>query len=301
MPKSGGKKSKKTTYSKNTKIKSYKGNAITIDTKDRSGLSIREYKQIKKMMPKIEVKLGPVTQKMCWIPMPFNASNLMYSFPIIGATDNTGSGGPMNGSDFLISRGTGSGQRIGDRIAPRSVITNIHISVNPTHTSQSIPAGEYVCRWFLYRTKSSQFPVGQGGPNNVDFGQWFDQGGDVNTPPNSNVTDFYQLVNKNVYTVYKEGRFTFQIEVIKTPPNGDLVTQPMQSSKSVVHKHIRIDSTKYVAKVLKYNDDRDETNLGCTNDALFWTCLVSRADNEIMDDVLNVNVAFMTQLRYTDA
>ena len=151
--------------------------------------------------------------------------------------------------------------------------------------------------------------MGEGGlplNQNQNWSTMYDDGNDIYTAPQSNVTDMYRHINKNFYTVHRQGRFVLQTQDRKTQtdPGGfsTNLTQPMLQSDSKAFYHIYLDLTKYVAKTLKYIDDPTQPqNTNCTNDAMFLTYTVVRYDNQPIVGNLTLNCTMVNTMLFTDS
>jgi len=147
--------------------------------------------------------------------------------------------------------------------------------------------------------------MGEGGlpqAQNTNWKTMYDNGNDVYTEPVGNVTDMYRHINKNFYTVHREGLFTIQTTQRKTEPNGDYLTQPLLKSQSGAFHHVYLDLTRFCAKTLKYIDDPTaQFNQNCTNDSMYLTYTVSRYDNQPIEGQFVLNCTMVNTLLYTDS
>lgn len=283
-------------------MKAPNGNRVPIDNKDRSGLSLREYKAVKKMLPRVEVKMAPLgifgVQS-----VPYTVSNELPNIPIIGQTTITGLGF-VKGVDY-ITQGTGDGDRIGSRIFPKRLNTHIQWCVDESKTSPSIDPGPYQVRYWIYRVKNTYSALGDGGlpqAQNSNFKTWYDDGNNSLTPPIGNVTDMYRHINKSLYTIHREGVFCIQPTQRKTEPQGDYLTQPLLMPRGGAYHHVYLDLTKYCAKTLKYIDDPTAPiDQNCTNDAMYLTYTVSRYDNQPISEQFYLNCTMINTMYFTDS
>lgn len=285
-----------------TKVKKAPNGAkIKIDGRDKSGLSLTEFKQIKKMLPKVEVKLAPV-KNLVHTSVPYQISTVLPNLPIIG-TSICGSASLVYGVD-KIRQGTNSGERIGDKISVKKVDAHFQWCIDDPNTDASIDPGPYQIRWFIYRVKGTIDAMGEGGlPLNIN-GNWkamYDTGNSVYTAPTGRVVDMFNKINSSIYTVYKQGTFVLQTTQRKTEPDGAYLTQPMIQSDSKGFKHVHLDLTKYVAKTLKYEDDPVNPTNQPVNDALFMTYNIVKYDNQPIDGNLLVNCTSTVSMWYTDS
>lgn len=277
------------------------GAKIKIDRRDKSGLSLTEFKQIRKMLPKVEVKMAPV-KILGMLTEPFVQNSVLPQIPIIGQ-GISGNLGLTYGAD-KIRQGTGDGERIGASISVKKAHIHVQWCIDEQKTSPSIDPGPYQFRWFLYRTKGTLEPMGGGGlPLNVNqnWNAMYDLGNDNYVAPTSLVPDMYNKFNTNLYTIYKQGQFNLHTSQRKTEPAGDYITQPMMQSDNKVFKHLYLDVTKYIAKTLKYVDDPALPTNQCTNDALYLSYTFIRYDNQPVLESFLVNCTSLTTLYYTDS
>jgi len=267
-------------------------------------LSIAEFKAVKKMLPIFEVKQAYTPQVNSHFLNYIDQGGNLSNFVILGKSTNSGSAGTTYGPDFMDT-GVTDGARIGNRISIRKLTLDVHINLDGTFTDSNARPGPYLFRWWVYRVKGTLNAGSEGGlvANNTDWKQWFDLGNDTYAAPDGTQRDMYNRVNRNVYTVYREGTFVLQTDKQKTDTGGGNstnLTQPMMQSDSKLYKHIHLDLTKHCAKVLKYQDDIAGV-LGCTNDSMFFCCNFIRYDGENFSEQVQANVTFMPHLLYTDA
>ena len=280
-------------------VKAPNGNAVKLGRGE--SLSLTEFKAVRKMLPRVETKMAPVSifevRENCYA-----VANVLPNIPIYGS-GIAGSASFVYGVD-KIRQGAGDGQRIGSRISVKKLTSHIQFCIDTEATSPTIDPGPYQVRWFIYRVKGILQGMGAGGlPLNVN-GNWkamYDNGNDVYTAPSGGVNDMYRKINANLYTVYKQGVFTLQTPQRRSPLNDVDETQPMLQSDSKAYKHISLDLTKLSAKVLKYGDDPANPTNQCTNDALYLTWTVVRYDNHKIDEAFQLNCTMVNTLLFTDA
>jgi len=263
-----------------------------------------EFKAVKKMLPIFEVKQAYVPQVNAHFLNYIDGGNTLQNFVILGKSNISGSAGTTYGPDFMDT-GVSDGTRIGNRISVRKLTLDVHINLDGTFTQTDARPGPYIFRWWVYRVKGTLNGASEGGltANNTDWTQWFDEGNDTYTAPICQQTDLYNQVNRNLYTVYREGKFLLQTDKQKTDTGQGFstnLTQPMMQSDSKLYKHIRLDLTKHCAKVLKYQDQIAGV-LSCTNDSMFFCCNFLRYDGENFSEQVQANITFMPRLTYTDA
>lgn len=257
------------------------------------------------MLPIIEVKQAYVPQVNAHFANYLNNGSSLCNFVVLGRSIISGSAGITYGPDFM-AQGVGDGTRIGNRISVKKLTLDVHINIDGQFTDSSARPGPYIFRWWIYRTKGTLNGASEGGltANNTDWSQWFDEGNDTYSAPLCTQTDLYNRVNRNLYTVYREGKFLMQTDKQKTQTDSTgfstNLTQPMLQTESKMYKHIHLDLTKHCAKVLKYQDDIAGV-LSCTNDSMFFCCNFLRYDGELYTENVNANITFMPRLLYTDA
>lgn len=291
-------------YKKTKGKKAPNGNKIQVDRKDKSGLSLREFKQIKKMLPKVEIKMGPV-QNFGFYYAPYQFSSALPNIPIIGKS-TAASVGLVEGVDW-IKLGPTSGTRIGNKIYPKRITCDLQFSIDEDKSDTDLLACPYQIRWWVLRVKGTNNAPGEAGLDSGENSNWdafFDCGNDDYRPPIGNVTDMYNKVNRNLYTVYKEGMFDL-LPIFQKKQVGPSTYQNamVPSLNSKIFKHIHLDLTKYVAKTLKYNDDSLYGGMyGCSNDALYITFNVIRYDNYPItpSGQMYVNCTSVVKMDYTD-
>jgi len=283
-------------------VKASNGNKVPIDTKDRSGLSLREYKAVKKMLPRVEVKMAPLgifgVQS-----APYTVSNELPNIPIIGQTTITGLGF-VKGVDY-ITQGTGDGDRIGGRIYPKRLNSHIQWCVDENKSASDIDPGPYQVRWWIYRVKNTYSALGDGGlpqAQNTTFKTWYDDGNNQLTAPIGNVTDMYRRMNTSMYTIHKQGVFCIQPTQRRLAPSGEFSAIPLLKGQSGAFHHVYVDLTRFCAKTLKYIDDpQAPIDQNCTNDAMYLTYTVSRYDNQPITQQFYLNCTMINTLYFTDS
>lgn len=283
------------------KVVKYNGNKIKLSKGE--GLSKQEFTQIKKMLPRIEVKQAYVNQYQSHFANYLANGNNLCNFAILGRTIISGSLGTTTGCDFM-QQGITDGSRIGNRISVKKLSLDVHINLDGQFTDSSVRPGPYIFRWWIYRCKGTLNGASEGGltADNTDWSQWFDLGNDVYQAPTCTQTDLYNKVNTNLYTVHRQGQFLLQTDKQKTQTDSTFstnLTQPMMQSDSKLYKHIHLDLTKYCAKQLKYQDDIPGVN-NCTNDAMFFCCNFLRFDGELYTENVNAQITLLPRLIYTD-
>ena len=282
-------------------VKAPNGNKVKLGSGE--GLSKQEYTQIKKMLPTIEVKQAYVNQYQSHFANYLNNSNNLCNFAILGRALGGGSLGTTTGVDFM-QQGITDGARIGNRIAPKKLTLDVHMNIDGNFTDSNSRPGPYIFRWWVYRVKGTLNAASEGGltADNTDWSQWFDLGNDVYQAPTCRQTDLYNRVNRNLYTVYREGQFLLQTDKQKTQTDASFstnLTQPMMQTESKLYKHFHLDLTKHCAKQLKYQDDIPGVN-NCTNDSMFFCCNFIRFDGELYTENINAQLTIMPRLIYTD-
>lgn len=282
-------------------VKAPNGNKITLSKGE--GLSKQEFNQIKKMLPTVEVKQAYVNQIIAHFPNYVQNLSNLCNFVILGRSLISGSAGTTTGVDFM-SQGITDGSRIGNRITPKKLTLDVHINIDGNYTDSSTRPGPFIFRYWIYKVKGTLNGASEGGltADNTDWTQWYDLGNDVYQSPTCTQTDLYNRVNRNLYTVYREGQFLLQTDKQKTqtdPSFSTNLTQPMMQTESKLYKHLHFDLTKHCAKQLKYQDDIPGVN-NCTNDSMFFCCNFLRYDGELYTEHVQAQITFMPRLVYTD-
>ena len=281
-------------------VKAPNGNKIALSSGE--GLSKREFTQIKKMLPRVEVKMAPVSIVITRSGN-YNSTGQLPNIPIYGQ-GIAGSGSPFLYGVDKIRQGDGDGERIGSRISVKKLTSHIQFSIDTKYTDPTIDPGPYQIRWIVYRVKGTLVSMGSGGLPlgvNGNFKAMYDNGNDQYTAPAGDVTDMYRKINNNLYTVYKQGVFTLQTVERRRPLDDTTAIQPMIQTDSKAFKHISLDLTAQSAKVLKYGDDPANPTNQCTNDALYFTWTVTRYDNYKIEQEFQLNCTMINTLLYTDS
>jgi len=166
----------------------------------------------------------------------------------------------------VIAQGTGQGDRIGNTIRPRSVYFNYVLHPvpyaagnNPTPVPQDVII-------FFGKVKNSRAQQ----PISTDFGKLW-QSGDTSRGPFSTTLDLIQDVNKDWFTVYKILRH--KVGYANYQGLGSNVNPQYYANNDYKQNVIRkINITKYVPKVIKFNDTTSQP----TNDGLWmWAMCVN--------------------------
>ncbi len=133
--------------------------------------------------------------------------------------------------------------------------------------------------------------MGDGGlpqAQNTNFKTMYNNGNEVYTAPLGLVSDMYRHINKDFYTIHREGQFVLQTTNKKTQTDASFSTnlsQPLFKSNSGAYHHVYLDLTKYCAKTLKYIDDpAAPVDQNCTNDSMYLTYTICRFDNVVIPD-----------------
>ena len=282
-------------------VKAPNGNKIALSKGE--GLSLAEFKAVKKMLPAVEIKQAYNNQYQTYFANYLNNGNSLVNIAILGRSLISGSLGLTTGVDFM-TQGVADGERIGNRITPKKLTVDIHVNIDGNQTASDVRPGPYIFRWWVYRVKGTLRGASEGGllADNTDWSQWFDLGNDVYQALTCKQTDLYNRVNRNLYTVHREGQFVLQTDKQKTATDSSFatnLTQPQMMTESKLYKHIHLDLTKYCAKQLKYQDDIAGIN-NCTNDSMFFCCNFLRFDGELYTENVNAQVTLIPRLTYTD-
>ena len=257
------------------------------------------------MLPRVETKMAPVgifgVQS-----VPYQTSGDLPNIPIIGQT-TTPNLGFTTGVDRII-QGVGDGERVGGRINVKKLSSHIQWCIDDSKSDAGLDPGPYQVRYFIYKVKNTYSAMGDGGlpqAQNTDWKTMYNDGNSVYTAPQSNVTDMYRSINKDFYTIHKQGTFVLQTLTRKTQTDSSFSTnlvQPMLKSNSGAFHHVYLDLTKYCAKTLKYIDDPNApVNQNCTNDSMYLTYTICKYDNQPIIGNLVLNCTMVNTLMFTDS
>jgi len=190
-----------------------------------------------------------------------------------------------------ITQGLGQGDRIGNTIRPRSVYFNYVLYptpysavLNPQPTPQDVMI-------FFGKVKNSraQQPIAS------DFAKLW-QSGDTSRSPFSTTLDMLQDVNKDWFTVYKIMRH----KVGTGNYNGTGTQAAYQHFTNNDYKYNvvrRLNITKYVPKVIKFND----TTAQNTNDGLWMWAMSVNANGTVNSSSAPLYMDVTLNFSYEDA
>ncbi len=124
------------------------GNVVKLGSGE--GLSLREFKAVKKMLPRVETKMAPIGNFQV-LSVPYTTSGELPQIPIIGQTSITGIGF-VTGVD-KITQGTKDGERIGSRVCPKKLTSHIQWCIDDQKSQSDANPGPYQIRWWVYKVK----------------------------------------------------------------------------------------------------------------------------------------------------
>lgn len=190
-----------------------------------------------------------------------------------------------------IAQGLGQGDRIGNTITSRTCNFNFCLRPAPySPTYNPIPTPQIVMIYFG-KVKVAPPLV----PNSADFAKLF-QSGDTSHAPYSNTLDLLQNVNKDYFTVVKTLKFKIGFAQSNVQ-GGNSAYQFYQNNDYAFNIVRRINLTKYIPKILKFND----TTGIVQNAGLFMWAMCVPADGSTGTNAIPTYMDYTLNYTYEDA
>lgn len=190
-----------------------------------------------------------------------------------------------------ILQGLGQGDRIGNTIRPRSVYFNYVLHPIPyAAVGNPSPVPQDVMIFFgKVKNSRAQQPI------STDFAKLW-QAGDSSRGPFSTTLDMIQDVNKDWFTVYKIMRH--KVGTANTQGTGGSATAQYYANNDYKFNVVRrLNITKYVPKVIKFND----TTAQNTNDGLWMWAMCVNADGTTNSTYTPLYMDVTLNFSYEDA
>lgn len=190
-----------------------------------------------------------------------------------------------------IILGYGSGDRVGNTIRPRSVYFNYVLHPVPyAAVGNPAPVPQDVIIFFgKVKNSRAQQPIAS------DFAKLW-QAGDTSRSPFSTTLDMIQDVNKDWFTVYKIMRHKVGCAEINGT-GGSAGNQYFNNNDYKFNVVRRLNITKYVPKVIKFND----TTAQNTNDGLWMWAMCVNADGTTNSTYTPMYMDVTLNFTYEDA
>lgn len=198
---------------------------------------------------------------------------------------------PLN-TFWTISLGTGQGARVGNQVTTRKVMLNYIL--RPTSydaTTNPIPQPSIVQLMLGYvKLTPGTLPVA------ADVNNLFQSGSSV-AAPNGSLRDIISVINKDYWVIKK--RWTHKIGYAENSATGASGSDANFANNDYKYSAIkRLDITKFVPKVLHFNDSNAST---LTKNLFFMVQAVSAAGGIYGSNRLPVNIEFWIDYHYQDA
>jgi len=190
-----------------------------------------------------------------------------------------------------IIQGVGQSGRIGNTVHIRSLYFNFclyPLAYDPVSNPQPKPQEVLI---FLGKIKGQRDRT----PATSDF-QKIWQNGNSSAQPYSDLRDLTQSVNKDYWTIYKMMRFKIGNAVIDASGNN-AVAQYYSNNDFNLNVVRRMNITKFVPKILKFND----TTASPTNDNLYMWHTCVNADGSVANNTIPIAISYSFQCAYEDA
>lgn len=189
-----------------------------------------------------------------------------------------------------IVLGTGAGDRIGNQIRPSRVYFNYVLHPIPySAVGNPAPVPQDVIIFFG-KVKNSRAQQ----PNSADFAKLW-QAGDSSRAPFSTTLDMIQDINKDWFTVSKIMRHKVSCATINGT-GGSAANQYYHNNDYKYNVIRRLDITKYVPKVIKFNDTTNQN----TNDGLWMWAMCVNADGTTNSTYTPMYMDVTLNFYYTD-
>lgn len=193
-------------------------------------------------------------------------------------------------STLAIPQGVGQGERIGSTIRTRKLVLKYIIHPNPQDaTTQPQPVPQDVCVWigFLKNNRMKQ-------PDLADFNVYF-QNGSSTQAPTSTLYDMLLPENLDIFHICKKIRHKIGNSVY-TDYSGIKPSNYYTSNDYHLNVTRTIDCTKYINKVLKFNDASVQPDTGL----YMWMTAVP-ADGQTGYQEKVVRMSYTLRYEYEDA
>lgn len=193
-------------------------------------------------------------------------------------------------STLPIAQGVEQGQRIGNTIRTRKLILKYIIHPNPQDgTTQPQPVPQEVTIWIGYlknnRTKQ---------PDIADYNVFF-QSGNTSVAPSSNLSDMILPENLDVFHICKKIRHKIGNSVY-TDYQGIKPSNYYTNNDFALNVMRTVDCTKYINKVLKFNDQSLVSDTGLY---MWMTSVNADGTTNYQDKVVRMN--YTLRYEYEDA
>lgn len=244
--------------------------------------------------PKVSKSVRSYVKKTLHTNIENKTASYSLSFNITDYATQTNSLSPFVLSPYTswtaIGQGVQQGQRLGNQIMTRKAILRYVITTNPYNISSNpYPAPQIVKMWFGYQKNK---PL-----ENVANQTSFFQNGSGSITPTGGLSDLVRPINQDLFKIYTSR--TFKLGYSNYGGSGTNPANQSFSNNDYKFNHVgSIDVTKYMQKLVKFNDSVDTPTNGhilvCYMEAI-------RADGVTPNTAAPVNCTFMMDYTYEDA
>ena len=265
---------------KNYRKRAYKPRARKPRAK-RSGVSLAVKSYVNKSIHR-QIENKTISDKDELEFASYTASSTMVCQPIHPTTAT------MN-----ITQGVGQGQRVGNTITTRKLLLKYIIYPLPYSASNNPwpqPCEVMVWIGFLKGNRQTQ-------PAASDFLNYF-QNGNASQNPASNLWDCLLPVNTDLFTICKSFRHKLGNEFVRTSDDLTLTDQQQYSNNDFkLNVERTVDVTKYINKVLKYDDTSGTPDTGL----YMWMTAVNASGTTNVSNLLSHGMRYVMRYDYEDA
>jgi len=182
----------------------------------------------------------------------------------------------------LVTQGVGEGQRIGNRIRPKSVTIKGFVNPDP-RGGELLPV---IIKMFIGKLK--QFPMNS---PNTQYGSLY-QNGNGQLAPQNNLFDCMRKINTDVFTIYTTRTFKIAYANLSGSTVNAFANNDFSMSRS-----FSVNVTKHLSHLI-YNDGTNTP----TNKGLFvwFICVPANGDTSTTTQP-DYNVSYDMELAYADA
>jgi len=195
----------------------------------------------------------------------------------------------LSPQDYVITQGTGQGNRIGNRISTKKCMLRMVAWPLPySATTNPAPVPVNVVIWIGKLKNNVNLPVG------ADFAKFFNNGNGY-VAPTSNIQDLNRPVNKEIFTIVK--KFTFKLGSGSVSGTGADATRQFYDNNDYKFNMIKsLDITKLMAKTYIYNDSANPP----TNSGLYMWGEALLANGTTSSIYQYIDCSYTIDYSYTD-
>lgn len=191
---------------------------------------------------------------------------------------------------LVINQGVGQGDRIGNTITTRKLILKYCLyPIAWRNDNNPFPTPVEVMVWIGYLRANRQTT-----PTTTDYANFF-QFGNGTQPPNANLWDCMSPVNKDLFHICKVFRHKLGYANYGGN-NADKEEQFFANNDFKLNCFKTVDCTKYLNKVLKFNDVSTQSDTG-----LYMWCTAVASNNDQPPNQFTAGMNYQLRYEYEDA